>query len=63
MYLLSAFAAGLIGRIYIDSLDKFSEGIGRQLREGAISLYPLNKLLYILCLLLESEVRIFRIPS
>ena len=63
MYLLSAFAAGLIGRIYIDSLDKFSEGIGRQLREGAVSLYPLNKLLYILCLLLESEVRIFRIPS
>ena len=63
MYLLSAFAAGLIGRIYIDSLDKFSEGIGRQLREGAISLYPLNKLLYILCLMLESEVRIFRLPS
>ena len=52
MYLLPALAAGLIRCIYIDRLDKLSEGIGRQLREGAISLYPLNKLLYILCLLL-----------
>ena len=51
MYLLSAFATGLIGRIYIDRLHKLSEGIGCQFREGAISLYPLNKLLYILCLL------------
>lgn len=37
MYLLSALAAGLIGRIYINSLDKFSEGIGRQLREGSVA--------------------------
>ena len=52
MYLLSAFVAGLIGRIYINSHDKLSEGIECQLREGAIPLYPLNKLLDILCLLL-----------
>ena len=51
MYLLSAFAAGLVRRFYIDCLDKLSEGIGGQLREGAVPLYPLNKLLYILCLL------------
>ena len=51
MYLLSALAAGLVRRFYIDCLDKFSEGIGHQFREGAVPLYPLNKLLYILCLL------------
>ena len=51
MYLLSALAAGLVRRFHIDRLDKLSEGIRRQLREGAISFYPLNKLLYILCLL------------
>ena len=51
MYLLSALAAGLVRCIYIDLLDKLSEGIGGQLREGAVPLYPLNKLLYILCLL------------
>ena len=51
MYLLSALAAGLVRCIYIDRLDKLSEGIGGQLREGAVPLYPLNKLLYILCLL------------
>ena len=63
MYLLPALAAGLVRCFHIDRLDKLSEGIGGQLREGAVPLYPLNKLLYILCLLLESEVRIFRIPS
>ncbi len=52
MYLLPALTAGLVRCIYIDRLDKLSEGIGRQLREGAVSLYPLNKLLDILCLLL-----------
>ena len=52
MYLLPALAAGLVGRFHIDRLDKLSEGIGRQLHEGAVSLYPLNKLLDILCLLL-----------
>ena len=51
MYLLPALAAGLVRCIYIDRLDKLSEGIGGQLREGAVPLYPLNKLLYILCLL------------
>ena len=51
MYLLPALAAGLVRCIYIDRLDKLSEGIGRQFREGTVSLYPLNKLLYILCLL------------
>ena len=51
MYLLPALAAGLVRCIHIDRLDKLSEGIGRQLREGAVPLYPLNKLLYILCLL------------
>ena len=51
MYLLPALAAGLIRCIYIDRLDKLSEGIGGQLRDGAVPLYPLNKLLYILCLL------------
>ena len=51
MYLLSAFAAGLVRCFYIDRLGKLSEGIGGQLREGAFPLYPLNKLLYILCLL------------
>ena len=51
MYLLPALAAGLVRCIHIDRLHKLSEGIGGQLREGAISLYPLNKLLYILCLL------------
>lgn len=52
MYLLSAFAAGLVRCFYIDRLGKLSEGIGCQLREGAVFLYPLNKLLDILCLLL-----------
>lgn len=51
MYLLSALAAGLVRCIYIDRFDKLSEGIRRQLREGAVPLCPLNKLLYILCLL------------
>ena len=51
MYLLPALAAGLVRGIYIDRLDKLSEGIGGQLRDGAVPLYPLNKLLYILCLL------------
>ncbi len=51
MYLLPALAAGLVRCIHIDRLDKLSEGIGGQFREGAISLYPLNKLLDILCLL------------
>ncbi len=51
MYLLPALAAGLVRCVHIDRLHKLSEGIRRQLREGAISLYPLNKLLYILCLL------------
>ena len=51
MYLLPALAAGLVRCIYIDRLDKLSEGIGGQLRDGAVPLYPLNKLLYILCLL------------
>ena len=51
MYLLPALAAGLVRGFYIDCLDKLSEGIGGQLREGAVPLYPLNKLLYILCLL------------
>ena len=51
MYLLPALAAGLVRCIYIDRLDKLSEGIGGQFREGAVPLYPLNKLLYILCLL------------
>ena len=45
-----ALAAGLVWRFYIDRLDKLSEGIGRQLLERAVSLYPLNKLLDILCL-------------
>lgn len=51
MYLLPALAAGLVRCIYIDRLDKLSEGIGGQLRDGAVPLYPLNKLLYILCLM------------
>ena len=51
MYLLSALAAGLVRCVHIDRLHKLSEGIGGQLREGAVPLYPLNKLLYILCLL------------
>ncbi len=51
MYLLPALAAGLVRCIYIDRLDKLSEGIGGQLRDGAVPLYPLNNLLYILCLL------------
>ena len=51
MYLLPALAAGLVRRIHIDRLDKISERIGGQFREGAVSLYPLDKLLYILCLL------------
>ena len=50
MYLLPALAAGFVRGIYIDRLDKLSEGIGGQLREGAVPLYPLNKLLYILSL-------------
>ena len=48
---LSAFAADCVERFYIDCLDKLSEGMGRQLRKGAVPLYPLNKPLYILCLL------------
>ena len=51
MYLLSTLAAGFVRGIYIDRLDKLSEGIGRQFREGTVPLYPLNKLPYILCLL------------
>lgn len=46
MYLLSALAAGLVRCIYIDRLDS----IVGQFREGAVPLYPLNKLLYIFCL-------------
>ena len=51
MYVLSVLAAGLVRCIHIDCLDKLSEGIGGQLCEGAVPLYPLNELLYILCLL------------
>ena len=51
MYLLPALAAGLVRCVHIDRLHKLSEGIGGQFREGAVPLYPLNKLLYILCLL------------
>lgn len=40
---LSAFAADCVERFYIDCLDKLSEGMGRQLRERAVSLDPLNK--------------------
>ena len=47
MYLLSALAAGFVRGIYIDRLDKLSEGIGGQFRKGAVPLYPLNELLYI----------------
>ena len=47
MYLLPALAAGLVRCFHIDCLDKLSEGIRGQLREGAVPLYPLNKLLYI----------------
>ena len=50
MYLLLTLAAGLVRCFHIDRLDKLSEGIGRQFREGAVPLYPLNKLLYILSL-------------
>ena len=51
MYLLPTLAAGLVRCFHIDRLDKLSEGIGGQLRESTVPLYPLNKLLYILCLL------------
>ena len=51
MYLLPVLAAGLVRCVHIDRLHKLSESIGGQLREGATPLYPLNKLLYILCLL------------
>ena len=51
MYLLPALAAGLVRCVHIDRLHKLSEDIGGQFREGAVPLYPLNKLLYILCLL------------
>ena len=51
MYLLSALSTGFVRGIYIDCLDKLSEGIRGQFRESAAPLYPLNKLLYILCLL------------
>ena len=51
MYLLLALAAGLVRCFHIARLDKLSEGIGGQLRKGAVPLYPLNKLFYILCLL------------
>ena len=37
----------------MDRLDKLSEGIGGQLRKGAVPLYPLNKLLYILLSLIH----------
>ena len=46
MYLLSALAAGLVRGIYIDCLDKLSEGIGCQLREGAVSLYEFQNFVY-----------------
>ena len=46
MHLLPALAAGLVRCIHIDRFDKLSEGIGGQFREGAVPLYPLNKLLY-----------------
>ena len=51
MHLLPTLTGGLVRCIYIDRLDKLSEGIGRQFREGTVPLYPLNKLPYILCLL------------
>ena len=46
MYLLSALAAGLVRRFYIDCLDKLSEGIGCQFREGAVSLYEFQNFVY-----------------
>ena len=64
MYLLPALAAGLVRCIHIDRLHKLSEGIGGQLREGAVPLYPLNKLLYILCLLfLFTDLQIMHIHA
>lgn len=46
MYLLPALAAGLVRCIYIDRLDKLSEGIGGQLRDGAVSLPAEQTALY-----------------
>ena len=45
MNLLLSLAAGLVRRFYIDALDKLSEGVRSQLREVAVSLYSLDKLL------------------
>ena len=45
MNLLLSLAAGLVRRFYIDALDKLSEGVRGQLREVAVFLYPLDKLL------------------
>ena len=56
MYLLPALAAGLVGCFHIDRLDKFSEGVGRQFREGAVSLYPLNELFQILGLASKASI-------
>ena len=39
MYLLPALAAGFVRGIHIDRLDKLSEGIGGQFREGAVPLF------------------------
>ena len=51
MYLLSALAAGFVRCFHLDRLNKLSEGIGESAPCGAVPLYLLNKLLYILCLL------------
>ena len=45
MNLLLSLAAGLVRRFCIDALDKLSVGVRGQLREVAVSLYPLDKLL------------------
>ena len=50
MNLLLSLAAGLVGCFYINRLDKLSESVRGQLRQFAVSLYPLDKLFKILCL-------------
>ena len=50
MNLLLSLAAGLVGCFYINRLDKLSESVRGKLSKFAVSLYPLDKLLQILCL-------------
>lgn len=50
MNLLLSFPAGLIRSLHINRFHKLSEHVWSQLRECAVFVYPVDKLLQVLCL-------------